>query len=829
VIHPTTEQLAIITAIEGPLLVLAPVGSGKTSVLALRLQQAIETGYTAAQCLCLTFTNKAARELRERYRLLPGKSPDSAKPPLICTFHAFCASLLKTEAAIAGLPADFSVYDETDSQDLMLKIFRRLNKTTPVFSGPQEQQLATKLYYKWGQILSNVKGSEIKSGSIPRSALDECSEQERDTFKDYVSMLASRNAVDFPLLVYRARSLLLAEEAVRKRWANKYSWIQVDEVQDTHHSEWDMVSFMARQSGNLALFGDLDQTIYGWRGSSPNELLQNFKHDFPTFKKLQISLNQRGTKSILQLAAQVAEKMPDRHTTIKPVESLPDGEPVNWILAEDPETEAEEIATQIKQLFTIEPGSQNSTAVLVRGASQGRQVKRILEGHGIKALNEDDLKITRRPEIKALLAPMMLIANPDDLAALRKWLIFCARSSSMTEALGELYRCGNECHLRVTDMLDIRTLDSGDPFQLLLKSWRERFVVVLDFETTGLDKQSDDIIEIAAQRYSGNLEVDRFHRLLRTDKNLEESSAVHGISTEMLKTNAVDPEEGLRDLLAWLGSDIIVGHNIAFDLGMLYGQCRRLHIICPQFDSCDTLKLARRVIKTGSMKLGSLQKRLQLNTKPTHRAMDDVSATAELLNFLIAKILVTRDDREQLINQFSSIMRPWADKLHKWAVLASNLQTWELAEFVKNDPAFSAQIKHDSPEEQRINDLIRQFKILTPELSPLESDKLDILRNTLNRCVLAHPSDMISEGSVPILTIHAAKGMEFDHVFLYQMAHDIIPDFRSKNKSALNEERRVLYVAITRARKSLTISAAKISNFNRQQGWSEFVEGVIDT
>jgi DNA helicase II / ATP-dependent DNA helicase PcrA len=784
-------------------------------VLALRLLRALDEGRPPAECLCLTFTNRAARELRQRVAALAGGLP----PIAVQTFHGFCASFLREEAEAAGLSQDVTIMDDGDSEELLALLARRLD-----LDGALGGE-ARGFYFRWGRRLSALPGGGLPTDRVPAAALQGLDGPQRRLLGAYLEELGRRGALDFPLLVYRTRALLGADPVLRDRWARRWSWLQVDEIQDTHLSEWDVLLPLVETHGNLAFFGDLDQTIYGWRGSRPGELLKAFAACCGEPLRLNLSLNQRGTRRILELADHVARGLPERSTRLQPAATLPGGEPLRWLLGEHPEDEAQRVAKDLLQRFSVDPAARASSAVLVRSAAIGARMRRALTAAGLPTADENDLRLGRRPEIKALLAPLRLAANLDDRQAFGRWLRFAGSSPELRAALDAIALHGADCRLEASDLLHPRTLASGDPFHDLLSAVDERFVIVLDFETTGLRPERDEIIEIACQRWSRDLQLDEFHRLLRPTVAPGASTAVHGLDAERLQREGQEPAEALRDLLDYLGDALIIGHNIDFDLGMLAAQARRLDLPLPPLNACDTLRLARRVLGRGSLRLGDLRERLALPSAPTHRAMDDVQTTAELLRRLLPEIAAGAEDRRDLIQRHGASFRPLAGRVERLRQLSQTLRPWELLREVLGWPGYAERLGGTGTPPDSVRRLISWLRRLDEdELGSLPPALA--LREALALCALAQPVDLLEGEAVPILTIHAAKGMEFDHVWLAGARQGVLPDFRNDRGERLDEERRVCYVAVTRARCSLTLSASRQDERGRVAGFSEFLREV---
>jgi DNA helicase-2/ATP-dependent DNA helicase PcrA len=657
---------------------------------------------------------------------------------------------------------------------------------------------------------------------VPSAALAAFSKPDRKLLGAYLEALREHNAVDFPMLIYRTRALLACNPDVRARWQAEYDWVQVDEVQDTHESEWDVLEVLAGAHGNLALFGDLDQTIYGWRGSQPRHLLERFRKRWPQARELNLSLNHRSTRTLLRLAESCARQMSDRATSLSPADSLVEGEPVEMAFGLGPREEASEVAKRLLRRFSTDPESMGRSAVLIRSHFQAPLLQKALEEAGIACATEADLRFFRRREVRDLLAPLHLLVNLRDRARLARWLRASGRmDNTVAHAIRDLVKDGPEVHLRVTDLLDGQCLESGDPFARLLAEWRDGLIAVVDLETTGLEPEHAEIVEIAAAMVSGGFTVESFQRLLKVEHGLLGSERVHGITADDLQREGVAAGEALRELASKTSGLLLAGHNFGFDLEFLlhhWGKAR-LNVSPPAW--VDTLDIARRVLPAqGGFSLGALRERLNLASSPTHRAADDVACTVELLGRLVPELERTREEREDLIRQFRPQFTPLARKLDRWKELARTLRPVELFEDVLQDFATCGH-----PADARIADRLRAWlkRGDKEELAPFAA-----LKDLLSQGTLVRAVDLLEDGRVPILTIHASKGMEFDHVVLAGAAEGILPDFRNTSGEGLEEERRVFYVAITRPRRSLLITCSQLDRRGGTQQWSRFVTESLD-
>ncbi len=295
---PAQEAIAGVRA--GTVLALAAVGTGKTTVLTERIWRAVRGGQDPARVLAVTFTNRAATHLRDG---LAGRDPEMARSVQARTFHSLCAWILRSEARSAGLLPDFWIYDEEDSVDLL----RELGVDRQGFFDLQQE------------------ASSVPLGAADVDLYYRAGFSRQPWAQDYVRELSHRGAVDFSGLVLLARALLTKDPVARKRWAGLFDVVTVDEIQDTHLSEYEVLRAIARNARSLCLVGDLDQTIYGWRGSEPGQLLEHLEGDFGPVRRLALEENFRATRQLLQVSDRIASRLNHRATRVRPHPSLPPG------------------------------------------------------------------------------------------------------------------------------------------------------------------------------------------------------------------------------------------------------------------------------------------------------------------------------------------------------------------------------------------------------------------------------------------------------------------------------------------------------------------------
>ena len=370
---PNQEQAAVLSHLDGTLLVLAPAGTGKTRLMADRLAAVIAKGLPPEKTLGVTFTNRAAEHMRSAVRESCGAH---AKDCRIQTFHGLCAWMLRIEARDLGLPADFVIYDEQDSIDLLRQCLSATG--TPTDISPDSA------FWQLSQLKSDCPRETLTLSEIPTLNLAGLSEPFQKAIRAYHELLAERNALDFSDLLYRTRAMLASLPEKRAKWAARFQWIQMDEVQDTHLSEYEVIRLLAAEASGIAFFGDLDQTIYEWRGSKPDEVIMRVKADFGPVTKLSLRDNYRATKALLRVTDRHASTFAHRRTEVRAAPSLADGLPPEFHHAENSNAEADWIATRIEGI----PGTNHlgRIGILTRSAlaekigSSPAYVTKILKG-----------------------------------------------------------------------------------------------------------------------------------------------------------------------------------------------------------------------------------------------------------------------------------------------------------------------------------------------------------------------------------------------------------------------------------------------------------------
>ena len=391
---------------EGPILVLAGAGSGKTRVLTTRIARLIEHhGVDPSHILAVTFTNKAAGEMRERIAKLIGEMPTGM---WVGTFHAIGARMLRREAHLVGRIASFTIYDEDDSLAAVRRIMERLKISTKTWS-PKALRSA----------ISGAKNALVSPEEYAKLAMDPLSKAASLVYDQWERTLRDANAVDFDdLLVLPVRVLQQNPDRVAA-YRERFRFLLVDEYQDTNRAQYEFVKLLAGADGNVLVVGDDDQSIYGWRGADIRNIL-DFERDFPSATVVRLEDNYRSTPQVLDLAnAVISANLGRRGKTLRA--TLPPGDAVTQVATLDERDEAEFVAEEIT---TLSSGPRaidyREIAVLYRTNSQSRALEESLRKRAIPYRLVGAVRFYDRREIRDLMSYLKLIANPaDDEAFLR--------------------------------------------------------------------------------------------------------------------------------------------------------------------------------------------------------------------------------------------------------------------------------------------------------------------------------------------------------------------------------------------------------------------------
>lgn len=833
------HQQQVIDELNNNILLSAGAGTGKTSVLSHRAAHIIAARRaTPAQILCLTFTNKACRELRRRIEQIVGY--ESARQMIIRTIHGFAYLVINTMAKQEDqLFAEYTIFDEQDQQELindLLPQFPKLKHTNirqiascieqlkqerclaQLYSGDDaaDFQSLYERHVKFSKTFAHADALNafFAAGGIELTAV-------------YETELHRMHGLDFKDLIAGAYNIFLRPEA-RSFWQNQYRYIMIDEMQDTSEFEYRMLEklFPGR---NTMMCGDVFQTIYEWRGSNPSYVLRDFTAKYQP-EIIHFTENYRSTRLLLEMAHSVLGSLfpqESRRPYIMNMlaKSSERGSKIRLHRAGSIREEAQWIFAQIQR---IAPLVQNLSDIVILARTNGyiqalgQELHRLssCSSHPISFIEIDSVKFFRRREIKDVLAVLKFLLNSSDYISLKRIAENIAPNIGAktidTIRSQEYLQSG----IRASDFLFSCNGQSGsDPFAGLIQAYTAGDIIVFDIEGTGTDVLHDDIVQLSAVRLRRGRIVSEFDRYLRPSRSVGESEKIHHISDEFLRQHGEDPRIVLTDFCRFIQNAAIAGHNIrGYDLDMLSRNLIRQNLPALNFDGInyDTLDLARRFYPNlPNHKLEYLSSHFQLSTKSTHNSLDDVKATADLLTKLMdSRLIPTSRRRSELIakhsrkftglNQiFSQLKNSLTPATDLKDLIAKIVQLFNLKTIYRADTAEGA---------ARIEHLRVLYRIAREELTTLKGK--NAITELLRYAALS-ASDLDAliakqdAQKIPLLTIHQAKGLEFQYEFLAGLNEGVFPPGRSLiDGTVSDEEKRLFYVALTRAKKELFLSTS---------------------
>jgi DNA helicase-2/ATP-dependent DNA helicase PcrA len=714
------QQREAVETTEGPVLILAGAGSGKTRVITFRIAYLIEKmGVMPESILAVTFTNKASSEMAERVEKLVGGL--SVAKPVISTFHSFCVRVLRRDIEALRIPStvpgqppigltkNFVIYDESDQQQVVKGIMRRL--------GLDDKQLTPRT------VLSRIswaKNHMLDPQEIYLQSGDPKTEKIAHIFEEYRKELLKANAMDFDDLLLEAMRLLKSVAAVREYYNRRFRYLLVDEYQDTNRPQYELMRLLAGDGHNVCAVGDEDQSIYSWRGADIRNILE-FERDFPEAKIVRLEQNYRSTQNILE-AASVVVANNVRRKGKNLWTSRQGGAKIGYYEAPDGENEALFAADTINR-YVRQAGENGETAraaVLYRTNSQSRLFEEAMRRYQLKYHVVGGFSFYERAEIKDLISYLKVIQNPDDSVSLLRVINTPVRGIGKT-TIEMIERLALETGLSMwgalgeaitRQLLPARALAALTSFRTLIEDGHAMLAgtfVKRVAETAGAVSDEDDASLRSAAR-----------------------------------TNASAPTHDEGSDTDFSGTDFDPG-NFSFDFAA--------------HDSAESATTTDATTEDAHPSIDEAGDGAVSEAVEGFRTPGAVANTAELLKFLI--------DRTGYIKQLE---------------------------------------EEDTPEAYSRIENLRELVNAAMD----SRDRGETLDEFLDHAALVSDADQYDEhAQITLMTLHAAKGLEFPLVVLAGMEEGLFPHSRTMlEPDAIEEERRLCYVGMTRAMDTLILSRA---------------------
>ena len=520
------QQRAAVEKTEGPLLVLAGAGSGKTRVLTYRVAHLMEKGVPAWKILAITFTNKAAREMAERVNQLAGEAADEA---WISTFHSCCARILRRDIEKMGYKRQFAIYDEDDRMTVIKSVAKAMGLSDKEF--PPKQIKA---------MISDAKNRMLTPTEwLKESGGDFRSKKLYEAYRQYEIVLKGNNALDFDDLLIKTLELLSDHPPVLDYYRNKFDYVLVDEYQDTNAAQYMLVRLLAGEKRNLCVVGDDDQSIYGWRGADLRNIL-DFEKDFPECTVIKLEQNYRSTGNILDAANQVIAHNRGRKEKMLWTESDP-GDRIALYHAMDERDEAAFVSAMSRKLMGAGENPGN-IAVLYRTNAQSRVLEEAFVRGGTPYRVYGGQRFYDRKEVKDLIAYMRALVNPDDDVSTRRIINEPKRGigDSTIDALA-IYAEDNEMPL-LSAVLDYENAGLSARAAKSVATFSE---LMIDLTEIMYEKKPADFLDALIDK-TGYVRVLENNKSEENESRIENIKELQGAVSEYERLN---PEATLSDFL----------------------------------------------------------------------------------------------------------------------------------------------------------------------------------------------------------------------------------------------------------------------------------------
>lgn len=840
------KQQQVINALNQNILLSAGAGTGKTNVLSYRVANILNKNRANAdEILCLTFTNKACRELKNR--ITSQLDFETANKITIRTIHGFAYQVITTTAKKAQtIFKEFVIFDDEDQKTLIRQTIANFPKARAL----DIQYIVNCIeQLKQERALKHIYTEDIEADytTIYHQHLKfnkTFNQQQNDNLTkffqfdglniiiNYELALQQMHGLDYKDLIANAYRLF-QDENICSSWRKRYKCIMIDEMQDTSSFEYTMLEKLF-PANNIMLCGDEFQTIYEWRGSNPQKILTAFTEKYNPLI-INFNENYRSTKLLLEMAYNTLINLFCKETILHSYaknllsKSSELGHKIELKQANSLANEAQWIFQNIVNLLPLVK-TPTQIAILVRQNNYLQNLTLHLnylaniynqknQETPINFIQIDNIRFFKRQEIKDVLSIMKYLINPNDYLSLQRILINLIPNIGIRTikqiSSAEYLQNG----LRLSDFINANFQNPNyEPFSDLISAYLSKDIIVFDIEGTGTDIFADNIIQLSAIKIRKGKKIAEFNRYLKSDKPVGDSEKVHHISNEYLQTHGENPKLVLQEFCQFIQDAIITGHNIrGYDMDILNQNLLKHNLKPVDFSNInfDTLDLVRRFYPNlPNHKLEFLSNHFQFETKSNHNSLDDVFATWELLHKLLEdKIIPTAKKRSELINKqknkfihvaqiFQKLHNILNDNLLLENLIAQIVEEFNLVNIYKANATQDGAV--------RLENIRNLFRLAKAELNShrgtngiKELLQYASLSNTdLDALTSSHPK-------IPIITIHQAKGLEFDYEFLAGMNDDIFPSyFSTRNGSITEEEKRLFYVAITRAKKALFLSSS---------------------
>ncbi len=741
------QQREAVEAVDGPVLILAGAGSGKTRVITYRIAHLIDgMGVQPDSILAVTFTNKAASEMASRVESLVGTR--SVTKPLISTFHSFCVRLLRRDIETLqiggkGYRKDFVIYDETDQQNVVKAAMKRL--------GVDDKQVTPR------NVLARIswaKNHMLDPQQVYLESADPKTERVAHIYEVYRQELAKSNALDFDDLLLHAVRVLKASGETRERYNRRYRYILVDEYQDTNRPQYELMCMLAGSEHNVCAVGDEDQSIYSWRGADIRNILE-FEQDFPEARIIRLEQNYRSTQNILQAASAVVSRNIKRKGKSLWTERS-GGAQIGYYEAPDGENEALFVADYISKYLRLgqtKLGETARAAVLYRTNSQSRLLEEAMRRYQMNYHVVGGFSFYERAEIKDMISYLKVIGNPDDSIALERVINTPPRGIGKT----------------TMETIERIALETGSSlWSAVHETVRQRLLPPRALSSLNSFRE---LIADARAMHAGTFR-----------ERVGETAASEGVENAALPAAKDDAQHAIDfspEMFEEEGAEIsaITADHRSLDYALTGSAWDDNH------EGDDSAEFTADAPDSRSLHSGGQHQAASGRDDNHERGRDDNQNGDD-----------AGDERQERVEGFRAPGDP--------------ANTAELLKFLLDRTGYIKLLEQeDTPESLARIENLRELVNAAMD----SRDRGETLSEFLDHAALVSDADDYDENSrITLMTLHSAKGLEFPLVFLIGLEEGLFPHSRTLlAPDDIEEERRLCYVGMTRAMDTLILTRAR--------------------
>lgn len=880
---PDKSQQAILDLDRGQHLVLAPPGCGKTQILAERIRQALANGVKADDMLCLTFTNRAARGMRERVDLSVGK--DKAEGVFVGNVHRFCSRFLFTNNIV---PAESAIIDDDTVDSILAQYLNEDEEAVKRDFNKKRAHAQIMFYSHFMYDIINGVPRELRvhpecvtledvaamkelakavgkpfDASLMMDIYDHadfyldlvCQSVFPQFMRHQATQLLTKARYAHAYVAYkRQHSLLDFEDLLQLTYhalcedngCKRYEWIQVDEVQDLNPLQLAIINQLRADNGCFLYLGDEQQAIFSFMGAKLATL--NALKEQCEGSVHHLGINHRQPRNIVEMLNHYAIANLRSDPALLPVPSsaaVAKNSSLHICCSGNIKTEIYDVASLTQRLMA-EDKTQTS-AIVVNSNHDADMISERLHELEVPHFKISGTDLFSTPEMKLLVAHLSVVNNELNSLAwaqIMQGMKVCATAATARGFVHNLRTFA----IAPTDLLKGTNDDQGTYVKQFLRAYDSEDIVVFDTETTGLNVFEDDVVQIAAERIRHGEVVDKFCVYLETQRPIPAmlGDIVNPVIEERKHNKLLSPAEGFKAFLRFANGAPLLAHNAAFDYNIMCfrlkdylpdADWRALHPVC--FDSLKLIRLLRPELK--AFKLKSLLAELGLKGENSHLADDDVNATVSLVSYCHDRGLEIMSRQDAFLAKQS--VKAFADKLKRnYADIYHDTCSKLYARTMCDKSALTAEMNrfYRFLTEERI---IRPIEKIDYVLRFLDADVIDQavepslkeqLDNHIMEITTFKEADICGSSSLDdkvfVSTIHKAKGLEFDNVIVFDVVDGRIPNFYNLNDpTALEEDARKLYVALSRVRQRLFVYYSGMSvstSYPRPQTVSRFMQPV---